>query len=211
MEFTPDGDRTGEFDTPWVGDWAADLAWDAGRGLLWHVNVGGDNAIYGVDPTDGSVVETVTGPGWTDISQRGLAYDQATDTFYIGGWNEGIVYHVAGPVVARARRDARLVQPRRSQHLRARVEPRLPQALGGHELRVRRHLADRPRHLRDGGRVPHPDPGFNGAGLELDAVGNLWTVSQGSQTAYLIESGLPTFSDVPWLDVTPDRRCRGGR
>jgi len=34
-------------------------------------------------------------------------------------------------------------------------------------------------------------------------VGNLWTVSQGSQNAYLVESGLPTFSDVPWLDVTP--------
>ena len=86
-----------EFGTPWVGDWAADLAWDAGRGLLWHVNVGGDNAIYGIDPADGSVVETVTGPGWTDVSQRGLAFDEATDTFYIGGWNEGIVYHVAGP------------------------------------------------------------------------------------------------------------------
>jgi hypothetical protein len=53
------------------------------------------------------------------------------------------------------------------------------------------------------GWVPHPDPGFNGAGLELDAVGNLWTVSQGSQTAFLIESGLPTFSDVPWLEVSP--------
>ena len=52
--------------------------------------------------------------------------------------------------------------------------------------------------------MPHPDPGGNGAGLELDAVGNLWTVSQGSQTAYLIESGLPTFSDVPWLEVSPE-------
>jgi hypothetical protein len=54
------------------------------------------------------------------------------------------------------------------------------------------------------GGLPHPDPGFNGAGLELDAVGNLWTVSQGSGDAYLIESGVPTFSDVPWLDVTPE-------
>ena len=44
---------------------------------------------------------------------------------------------------------------------------------------------------------------FNGAGLELDAVGNLWTVGQGSGNAYLIESGLPTFSDVPWLTIDP--------
>ena len=29
-------------------------------------------------------------------------------------------------------------------------------------------------------------------------------MSQGSQKAYLIESGLPTFSDVPWLHVTPE-------
>ena len=47
------------------------------------------------------------------------------------------------------------------------------------------------------GWVRTPTAGFNGAGLELDAVGNLWTVSQGSLKAYLIESGLPTFSDVP--------------
>jgi hypothetical protein len=52
--------------------------------------------------------------------------------------------------------------------------------------------------------LDHPEPGFNGAGLELDAVGNLWTVSQAGATAYLIESGLPTFSDAPWLSVAPE-------
>ena len=52
--------------------------------------------------------------------------------------------------------------------------------------------------------LPHPDGGnFNGAGLEIDVVGNLWTVGQGSGNAYLIESGLPSFSDVPWLTVSP--------
>ena len=39
----------------------------------------------------------------------------------------------------------------------------------------------------------------------MDAAGNLWTVSQGSKKAYLLESGLPTFSDVPWLTVRPGR------
>jgi subtilisin family serine protease len=203
VEFTPAGDRTGEFDTPWVGDWAGDLAWDAGRGLLWHVNVGGDNAIYGVDPADGSVVETVSGPGWTDVSQRGLAYDQATDTFYIGGWNEGIVYHVAGPS-----------WPEPGETLDS-CSPEDPNISGlawnpaFHKLWVATNsdfddiwLID-PDTCEPENVLFHPDPGFNGAGLELDAVGNLWTVSQGSQKAYLIESGLPTFSDVPWLDVTP--------
>ena len=54
------------------------------------------------------------------------------------------------------------------------------------------------------------------AGLEVSAVthgvvvaeldrppGNLWTVGQGSGNAYLIESGLPSFTDVPWLSVDP--------
>jgi len=36
-----------------------------------------------------------------------------------------------------------------------------------------------------------------------DALGNLWTVGQNSGNAYLIESGLPTFSDVSWLSVSP--------
>ena len=52
--------------------------------------------------------------------------------------------------------------------------------------------------------LPHPDGGgFGGAGLEVDLLGNLWTVGQNSQNAYLLESGLPNFSDIPWLTVTP--------
>ena len=97
VDFTTSGERLNEFGTPWAASFPADMAWDAGRGVLWQVNVEGDNAIYGLDPDDGTVIDTVSGPEWTGTSQRGLAYDQATDTFYIGGWNEGIVYHVAGP------------------------------------------------------------------------------------------------------------------
>ena len=52
--------------------------------------------------------------------------------------------------------------------------------------------------------LPHPSPGFNGAGIELDKTGNIWTVSQNDGLAYLIESGLPLFSDVPWLTVDPE-------
>jgi hypothetical protein len=51
--------------------------------------------------------------------------------------------------------------------------------------------------------IGHPEPGFNGAGIEIDTTGNLWTVSQNGGTAYLLESGLPNFSDAAWLTVTP--------
>ena len=204
VEFTPEGDRITQFDTPWVGEWAADLAWDGGRGLLWHVNVGGDNGIYGIDPTDGSVVETVTGPGWTDVSQRGLAYDGATDTFYIGGWNEGIVYHVAGPSWPEPGATLGSCMP---------DDPNISGLAWNPAFHVLWEATNSefddiwlidPDTCEIQGGLPHPDPGFNGAGIELDAVGNLWTVSQGSATAYLIESGLPTFSDVPWLSVSPE-------
>ena len=32
--------------------------------------------------------------------------------------------------------------------------------------------------------LPHPSPGFNGAGIELDNTGNIWTVSQNDGQAY---------------------------
>jgi hypothetical protein len=45
---------------------------------------------------------------------------------------------------------------------------------------------------------------FTGAGLDVDGDGNLWLMSAGSPgTAYLIDSAVPSFSDVPWLSVTP--------
>ncbi len=96
--FTTAGERTGEFSVADIfGVWGADMAFDTERNLIWQVNVGGDNGIYGLDPADGSVEQVITGSPWDDISQRGLAYDPNADVFYIGGWNEGIVYKVAGP------------------------------------------------------------------------------------------------------------------
>ncbi|MDK2931475.1 MAG: large repetitive protein [Bacillota bacterium] len=95
--FTTDGNPTGfEFPTDWVGAWPGDFAWD-GR-YLWQVNVGGNNGIYKLDPATGEVLDFITDPDgiWTAISQRGLAYDPVEDVFYIGGWNQGVIYKVAG-------------------------------------------------------------------------------------------------------------------
>jgi subtilisin family serine protease len=204
VDFTTSGDRLGSFATPWAADWAADLAWDADRGVMWHVNIGGDNGIYGINPTDGSVVDTITGSPWGGISQRGLAYDSTSDTFYIGGWNEGIVYHVAGPSWATPGETLGSCRP---------DDPNISGLAFNASFRklwVSTNsesdsiwLID-PDTCETEGGLGHPDPGFNGAGLELDAVGNLWTVSQNAATAYLIESGLPTFADVPWLSVSPE-------
>ena len=37
---------------------------------------------------------SICGSGWTGISQRGVAYDVAGDTYFVGGWNEGVIYHI---------------------------------------------------------------------------------------------------------------------
>ena len=203
-EFSPGGTPTGASFETTFGDWAGDMAYDTGRGLLWQVAVGGDNGIYGLDPADGSVEQVITGSPWDNISQRGLAYDPAADVFYIGGWNEGIVYRVAGPSWPTPGETLNQCSP---------PDPvisglawngsfgMLWEATNSESDTI--YLLD-PTTCEASMAIPHPDPFFNGAGLELDAVGNLWTVSQAGRTAYLIESGLPTFSDVPWLTVTPE-------
>ena len=180
------------------------MAFDTDRNLIWQVNVGGDNGIYGLDPADGSVEQVITGSPWDGISQRGLAYDPDNDVFYIGGWNEGIVYRVAGPshpTPGETLSQCNPPDPGISGLAWNRSFGMLWEATNSETDTI--WLLD-PLTCEASVALPHPDGGdFNGAGLELDAVGNLWTVGQNSGNAYLIESGLPNFSDVPWLTVTP--------
>ncbi len=49
--FSTNGDRLGQIPLDGLADWGADMAFDPGRGLIWQVNVGGDNGIYGLDPS----------------------------------------------------------------------------------------------------------------------------------------------------------------
>lgn len=204
-EFETSGNPTGRsFEEPWVEAFGGDMAWDEGRGLLWQLNVGGDNGIYGLDPADGSVEHVITGSPWSGISQRGLAYDPTNDVFYVGGWNEGIVYRVAGPdsgTPGETLNQCAAPDPNISGLAWNRSFGMLWEATNSESDTI--YLLD-PTTCEASAALPHPDGGgFNGAGLEIDPVGNLWTVGQASGNAYLIDSGLPTFSDVPWLSVAP--------
>jgi subtilisin family serine protease len=203
VRFTPEGDRLGDFGTPWAGAWAADMAWDPGRGLIWQVNVGGDNGIYGLDPADGSVEEVITGSPWDNISQRGLAYDPATDAFYIGGWNEGILYRVAGPSWANPGEVLGECSPPDPNISGLAWNPSFALVWAATNSETDTIWLLDPATCEALQSLPHPDPDFNGAGLEMDGVGNLWTVSQLGGRAYLIDSGVPNFSDVPWLSLAP--------
>jgi hypothetical protein len=205
-EFTTDGTPTGvEYPASWAGVWAGDMAYDAARGTLCQVNVGGDNGIYCWDPATGDVADSLTGSPWATISQRGLAYNPDDDTFYIGGWNEGIIYHVAG-----------LSHPTPGETL-DQCAPDDPSISGlaynnsaGVLWMVTNSDSDTiyeidPADCSTIATVAFPNSaGFSGAGVEMAEDGNLWVTNQTDGNAYLIDSGVPAFSDVPWLDVDPD-------
>ena len=98
-QYLPDGTDTGEtidiHDTG--GILQADGTYNARTGMLWQVNLGGDSCLFEMDP----VAKVVTGnricgrpTTWDTTSQRAVAYDYATDTYYVGGTNDVVIYHV---------------------------------------------------------------------------------------------------------------------
>jgi subtilisin family serine protease len=204
VQFQTNGTRVSQFGLPWAGNWGADMAFDTTRHLIWQVNVGGDNGIYGLNPADGSVVQKITGAPWTGTSQRGLAYDPTNDVFYIGGWNEGIVYRVAGPswpTPGSTLSQCNPPDPSISGLAFNTSFQMLWEATNSDTDTI--YLLD-PITCEVTRTLPHPDGGgFGGAGIETDVVGNLWLTGQNTGNAYLVESGLPNFSDVPWLSVSP--------
>ncbi|RKG85176.1 hypothetical protein D7W82_20195 [Corallococcus sp. CA049B] len=206
-EFTVEGAATGQiWAAPWSGEWPADMAYDAARGLMCQLAVGGDNGIHCWNPLTGEEVDSITGPfTWTGISQRGLAYRPDDDTFYVGGWNEGIIYHVQG-----------LSHPDRGAVLGQCSPP--DGAISGLAWNgsfgvlwaATNSPTDTIYELNPAtctvlNTLAHPNPGYNGGGLEMDEQGNLWMVAQGTRQVYLMESGVPAFTDVPWLSERPRR------
>ncbi len=204
-EFTPFGVPTGRmWHAAWAGAWPGDMAYDAGRGDMCQVNVGGDNGIYCWDPNTGVVTGSITGSfPWTSISQRGLAYRPDDDSFYIGGWNQGVLYHVKG--LSYPDKGAVIGQcnpPDRNISGLA-WNPAFNIVWEATNSPTDTIYELNPNTCAVLATLPHPNPGFNGAGLEMDEAGNLWMISQNAHNAYLVESGVPAFSDVPWLDESP--------
>jgi hypothetical protein len=154
------------------------------------------------------VVETSNGSfPWTQVSQRGLAYKAEDDTFYVGGWNTRTLFQVKGA----------------SYPDKGTVINRCNPPDGAISGLAYNSAADivweatnspsdtiyqlNPRTCAVLGTLPHPAPGFNGAGLHMEESGNLWVVGQNNSgkpnKVYLIESGVPAFNKIPWLNETP--------
>ncbi|RKZ31740.1 hypothetical protein DRQ36_01075 [bacterium] len=87
-------DVTGVGSSSWMGD----MAWDANHRLMWQIAVGGSNFLYAFDVVTGDIVDSIgdfTLP-WTAASQRGVGYDFSRDVFYVGGWNDNLIYEIKG-------------------------------------------------------------------------------------------------------------------
>ncbi len=193
VEFLTNGTPTGRsWSTPWVGAWPGDMAYDSGRGWMWQVNVGGDNGIYGWNPSTGTVMGSITGAfPWTSISQRGLAYRPDNDTFYIGGWNQGIIYNIyglsygadSGKVIGQFSPSDGVISGLAWDSVGILWESSATNTI----------YALNPTNGQVLLSFPHPDSSQygTGVGLEINEDRNLWTVSQFSDKVYLVYTGSP--------------------
>lgn len=194
-------------DSGWIGSWAADGAYNPNTGMIWRVNVGGGNCLHELDPATRQATGKKICGDFSFGSQRGVAYDVTTDTYYVGGWNEGVVYHIdaEGTIL-----DARLVEldisglaynPDNGHLLVMNNTGDLNDivVLDAHDNYAVLDAYD----VLDNGVPVFGD--FEQAGMEFDCMGNLWMVNQITQVLYEVASSeRPTCSiDVPWLTVTP--------
>ncbi len=209
-QYLPDGMPTGNtIDiTSTGGEWQADGTYNVRTGMMWNVNVGGDNCLYESDPTTAVVTgKKICGSAWTATSQRGVAYDPLTDTYYVGGWNEGIIYHIdsAGNVLDSANvglfigglafnpstghlfvYDAVFFEPIDMWVL----DPRNGYAVVNEF------------NITSGGNPVFPTL----AGMDMSCDGHLWLVDQNTGSVLEVDSGESSacvLPEIPWLSESP--------
>jgi subtilisin family serine protease len=204
-EFTPEGTPTGRnWNTNWAEYFAGDMAFDPSHNAVCQVNVGGDNGIYCWDTETGDVVDKITGSfPWSQTSQRGLAYRADDDSFYIGGWNEGVIYHINGLSSDEPGTVIETCKPSDGSISGLAYNSSMGVLWMATNSPTDTIYELNPDDCTVLSTLAHPSAGFNGAGMEMDDEGNLWMIGQYPNTVYLIESGVPAFSDVAWITVEP--------
>ena len=201
-EYLPNGTPTGlSYPYSWspvLGP--ADDAFDWNTRLLWTLDVGGDNCIHEMDPASGYTGNTIC-PGFV-TSQRGLAYDPSSDTYFAGSWNDLMIHHFAadGTMLDEVNVGlaiAGLAYNPDTKHLFVMVND-TPNPV---------YVLDAADNYTITGQFTVTGfSDYGGAGLEMDCDGNLWAVDQDTQTVYQFESGESTTMctrDVDWLSQDP--------
>jgi hypothetical protein len=209
-EYGSDGALTGNTvdDSGAITAWAADGAFNPTTGKFWRVDVvgSGSSCIFEIDP----VAKVVTGnricpSGIT--SERGLAYDPVSNSFWVGSWVDGAIYHfdIDGNVLDSAAVNlpaSGLAYNSSNGHLLV-----MQNFSGGNDIVV----LDALNNYNEIGEFPILDNGspaitaFGGAGAEFDCLGNLWVIDQNTQTLYKVASGESAGCavDIPWFSLDP--------
>ncbi len=212
--FTTAGVNTGDtIDTAsWVSSFNADMTYNPFTNKLWQVNVGGGNCIYEMDPA----VKISTGnkicpPFGT--SQRGLAFNPLTDTYYAGSWNDSIINHFAPDgtlldAVSVGLDISGLAFNPGTGHLFVLSNTDSTTTPTHYDVTVL-DTADSYAivggfNLMSGGVNAFGD--YTQAGLEIDCNGDLWAVDQGAKKVYKAasgETGVCDWQTGSWLSATP--------
>jgi hypothetical protein len=195
--------------TLWVTEWNADMTYNPFTHSLWQVNVGGDNCIYEMDP----VRKTNTGNKICSAfgtSERGLAFDPLTNTYFAGSWNDGIVNHFAP--------DGTLID---SYDVSLNISGLAFNPKTGHLFALTNnthaenvydvYVLDTNNSYNILGAFNLVENGIDvftasgQSGLEIDCGGHLWAVDQFAQKVYVAESGERGICDwqVTWLSAFP--------
>ncbi|HQM14123.1 MAG TPA: carboxypeptidase regulatory-like domain-containing protein [Anaerolineae bacterium] len=204
VAFQSDGTPTGASlpTSPWVGVFAADMAYDPVTGRLWQVNVGGDNCIYELDPA----TQTATGRALCPpfgVSERGLAYDPTTDTFYSGSWGDQILYHFDATGSLLDSYDLKLNIAGLAYNPATRHLFVMSNASVGRDVYVLDVTAG---YTVMGGFDIEGLESFEQAGLALDCSGSLWMVNQATGEVIQAVSGetnVCAWDEIPWLTTNP--------
>ena len=184
-KYQANGTATG---SSWSYTWTpsngpADCAFNSNTGMVWTLDVGTDNCLHEMDPASGFTGNTICGP-WS-TSQRGLAYDPTTDTWFTGGWNDDTIYHInsSGTLLDSANvglEIAGLAYNPNTQHLFVMENTALNNII---------HVLDASDSYNVVGQFTVPFSDYGGAGLEIDPDKHLWAVDQQTDEVYQIRSG----------------------
>ncbi len=202
--FTRSGVNTGEtINTAPAGSaFVADMAYNVLTNKLWQVNVSTDSCIYELDP----VTHTPTGRSLCPAfgtSERGLAYDPTTNTFYAGSWNDSVINHfdANGTLLDSANVSlaiSGLAYNPKTGHLFVAIN-----ASSGFDIYV---LDAKNNYTNLGGFNVAGLGSYEQAGLEMSCDGHLWAVNQTTKQVLEIDSGETGACDwmgIPWLSEAP--------
>ncbi len=205
FESTTAGTLTGRrYAATWAGSWPGDMAEMGASGKLCQVNVGGNNGINCWDKSTGIATDSIRGNfTWTDLSQRGLAYRGDDDSFYIGGWNVGMIFHVAGLSHAAPGAVLDSCRPATDVYPSAWAIAGLAWNPLARQLWVTTNSVDDLLYRLDPATCtivstlafPDPASSYRGAGLALDRTGDLWVPQQVTNKVFLVQTGVP--ADTP--------------